>query len=109
MTILVVSLGLQGLTRLARRIPEGVCTALLQQVMPLLALMSSPVSPGLQASSQQLKLLAERVKALPLVLTHLKHPGQLCLQHVPAHQSGPVKYKTHSKAATAADAGSLMR
>lgn len=55
--------------------PGSVCTALLQQVMPLLLLVSGPVPPGVKTPQQQVILLTQRIITLPLLLTHLKHSG----------------------------------
>lgn len=61
-------------------IPESVCTMLLLHLVALLLLVVCSCLPAAQTGQQQVVLLAQGVIHLPLLLTHLKHSCQLCLQ-----------------------------
>lgn len=60
--------------------PESVCTMLLLHLVALLLLVACSGLPAAQTGQQQVVLLAQGVIQLPLLLTHLKHSNQLCLQ-----------------------------
>lgn len=60
--------------------PESVCTVLLHHLVALLLLVARSCLPTAQTRQQQVELLTQGVVHLPLLLTHLKHSCQLCLQ-----------------------------